>query len=55
MHIITAYQCDCGTVYTTKNRIKKCKNCGKEICWECASMNINQCWECYEKEIVIKN
>ena len=51
MKIITAYQCDCGEVYTKIERIEKCKNCGKEICPECASMNINQCWECYEKDI----
>ncbi|MBU3130191.1 hypothetical protein [Clostridium tagluense] len=55
MKIITAYKCDCGEVYTKIDRIKKYKNCEKEICPECASMNINQCWDCYEKEIVEKD
>jgi len=52
MKIITAYQCNCGEIYKKVDSIKKCKDCGKEVCPECSSMNDNQCWSCYEKECV---
>lgn len=51
MKEITAYKCRCGEIYEDIDKIFYCKECGKEICEECAGFEEGFCWECNDKHI----
>jgi len=48
MKEIKAYKCHCGTLYEDQSEIRKCVQCGREICDDCAGFISMLCWKCNE-------
>jgi hypothetical protein len=55
MRIINApcYMCEtCGNILEYTGEVYKCKDCGKEICVDCAGFESEYCWSCNENHVV---
>jgi hypothetical protein len=44
------YICDgCSVIHKTEAEIRKCRECGEEICDECSSFDDDYCEDCYDE------
>jgi len=48
---VTAYKCRCGTIYENPCDIRQCRECGREICDDCAGFQSDLCWHCNDRFI----